>query len=319
MRRPAAPPGRAPSSRVHPRAALCWLAVLVVAAGLTFVPVLPQDAGPLTSGGSVPAAGRAAGPDGGVAGVQAAPLPPARAVPPPPAVAQVAQAAGGAISFVVLRRDGALLTAADPDRRLPTASLVKLLVVEELLTRLFAGSAALTMTDLALMSAALTRSDDAAMSALWVRHDGPALVTAAAARHGLTGTAPPAVPGQWGLAPTTARDVAVVLSAVTRGSRPADATMRDALRGVTPVAADGFDQVYGVLGAGGAIGAKQGWMCCVDGRRHLHSAGVLPDGRVVVLLGEFPAAVPWATAVGALDTAAGALIAATAASDLPAR
>ncbi|MGY1771277.1 LppW family protein [Blastococcus sp. SYSU D00813] len=309
MRRAAAPAARASHRRV-----LCWVATLVVAGGLALVPVLPCDAAqpPEAAGGT--GAAQPAGPAG-----DPAPPPPPEPVPPPPEVADAARAAGGSISAVVLSPDGHLLTAADPGRQLPTASLVKLLVVEELLTRLTAGTAPLTWDDLALMARALTRSDDAAMSALWVRHDGAALVTAAGARHGLIGTGPPPVRGQWGLAPTTAWDVAVVLSAVARGTRPVDASIRDLLRGVSPVAADGFDQVFGVLGAAGAVAAKQGWMCCVGGRRHLHSAGLLADGRVVVLLGEFPAGTPWPAARAALDRAAGALVAATAARQLPVR
>ena len=45
-------------------------------------------------------------------------------------------------------------------------------------------------------------------------------------------------------------------------------------------------------------------MCCVDDRRQLHSAGVLDDGRIVVLMGDFPASTSWAQAATALDAAA---------------
>jgi hypothetical protein len=300
MRRIAARPARAPHRRV-----LSWVAALVVAGGLTLVPVLPCSAVSPAALGPAPAAA-----------LPSSSFPPSAPVPAPPGLAD---AAGGTIAAVVLGPSGRLLTAADPDRPLPTASLVKVLLVEELLTREAAGAVALTPADHGWMAAALTASDDAAMNALWVRHDGAALVAAAAARHGLGGTAPPPVRGQWGLAWTTARDVATVLSAVERGIRPADAVLRRWLRGVTPVASDGFDQVFGVLGLDGAVAAKQGWMCCVDGRRHLHSAGVLGDGRVVVLLGEFSRDTPWATAATALDGAAAALVAATTPSGVPAR
>ncbi|SEO45501.1 hypothetical protein [Trujillonella endophytica] len=302
MRRRAAPPGRAPHRRTLRR-----LAILVVVGGTTLVPVLPCAAAP--PGTAAPPA--SAVPDGSP--------PAATPAPPPPALADAAQAAGGAITAVVLDPAGRVLTAADADRPLPTASLVKVLVVEELLTREARGTVVLTAADRSWMAAALTTSDDAAMSALWVRHDGAALVAAAVVRHRLTGTAPPRLPGQWGTAPTTARDVAAVLSAVERGTRPADAVLRGWLRAVTPTAADGFDQAFGLLGAGGAVAAKQGWMCCVGGRRHLHSAGVLPDGRIVVVLGEFPRTTPWSAARPALDGAAAALVAATAPSEVAAR
>jgi hypothetical protein len=303
------------------------VATLLVTGGLVLVPVLPCSATPLEV--SVPSDGAAlalvptpAAPRPGLVPPPAAPPAPLP-TPPPPGVAAAAQASGGTVSAVVLDRAGSLLTSADADRSLPTASLVKVLVVEELLSREAAGALVIPAADRERMAAALTRSDDDAMNALWVRYGGPELVTAAAARHGLSGTAPPAVPGQWGQAPTTAGDMAVVLSAVARGARPVDAVLREWLAAVTGTAADGFDQRFGVLApplaATGPVAAKQGWMCCVAGRRHLHSAGVLPDGRVVVLLAEFPASASWATAARALDDAAAALVAATADARSPAR
>ena len=85
-------------------------------------------------------------------------------------------------------------------------------------------------------------------------------------------------------------------------------TLTTWMQSTTPDAADGFDQSFGLLSAqadtNGAVAAKQGWMCCLDDRRELHSTGVLTDGRVVVLLGEFPASASWAQAQAALtDTA----------------
>jgi hypothetical protein len=53
-------------------------------------------------------------------------------------------------------------------------------------------------------------------------------------------------------------------------------------------------------------------MCCVDSERQLHSAGLLADGRVVVLLGDFSAGTSWSAAATALDTAAAAVVAGTA-------
>jgi hypothetical protein len=200
-----------------------------------------------------------------------------------------------------------------PDAQQPelTASLVKLLVVAEVL----AGKP--TPEDRALAERASTSSDDAAMSALWVRHDGPTLVPLAAARLGLTATSPPERAGQWGQALMSAGDVATVLFRLGEvyGVGVAD-TLTGWLRATTPTAADGFDQRFGLLspalGGTGPVAAKQGWMCCVDGRRQLHSAGRLADGRTVVLLGDFPATVSWSTARAALDGAAAAVVDGTA-------
>ncbi len=193
------------------------------------------------------------------------------------------------------------------ERPFPTASLVKLFVAADLLHRARAGALVLDAPDLGRLGAMMRSSDDAAASALWVRHGGGRMVSDVAARFGLTGTAPPARPGQWGQAVTTARDVAVFLARLPVLAHPDDAAvlfwwMAEA----TPVAADGYDQRFGLLALPGGVAAKQGWMCCVAGMRHLHSAGVR-DGRVVVLLSETPVAAGEAAARARLDAVAAAL------------
>jgi hypothetical protein len=79
------------------------------------------------------------------------------------------------------------------------------------------------------------------------------------------------------------------------------------MRSATPRAADGFDQRFGLFGAGdGQAAVKQGWMCCVGGERHVHSVGVV--GRtVVVLLSEVPGSVGYGAARDALTAAAAQL------------
>ena len=159
------------------------------------------------------------------------------------------------------------------------------------------------------MQRAVNSSDDAAMSALWVRYDGARLVADSAASLGLTVTGPPDDRGAVGQAWTSASDTAAVLATLDE-ALPADdaATLLGWMRATTPFAADGFDQRFGLLaGASDGVAAKQGWMCCVDGRRQLHSAGVLADGRVVVLMGDFPEATSWAQASAALARAADAV------------
>jgi hypothetical protein len=79
------------------------------------------------------------------------------------------------------------------------------------------------------------------------------------------------------------------------------------MRLATGIAADGFDQRFGLLAAAPPFtGVKQGWMCCVGGNRHLHSVGVV-DRRVVVLLSEVPRQVGYDEARAALTAAAAAL------------
>ncbi len=243
--------------------------------------------------------------------------PPVRPVPPVPVDAAAVQAgvdaaaaaARGTVDVVVLDTAGRpLVTGPSAAEVRYTASLVKPLVVGRLLALDATGALELGDRDLALMERAIARSDDGAMSVLWDRFDGAALVTAAAADAGLTATAPPAVAGEWGEATTSAADVATFLAGLAATPRDAPAaTLLGWMQATTATAADGFDQVFGVLGGTAGVAAKQGWMCCVDGRRQVHSAGVLPDGRVVVLLGDFPASTSWARARGALDAAASAV------------
>ncbi|WP_299950808.1 serine hydrolase [uncultured Modestobacter sp.] len=233
------------------------------------------------------------------------------------AVDDAASAAGGTIAVVVLDDAGTTLVAGSgADDALPTASLVKLLVVQQLLARDEAGELTLDDDDLALMRRAVTASDDDAMSTLWTRFDGAELVTAAATESGLTGTAAPETAGRWGESTTTAADYATFLAGLEDVLSAADlATLTGWMHATTATAADGFDQEFGLIAAdaptSGAVAAKQGWMCCVDARRQLHSAAVLADGQVVVLLGDFPSSTTWSTASQALDAAAAAVLTGT--------
>ncbi len=224
-----------------------------------------------------------------------------------------AAAAGGTIAVVVSAPDGRpLMSGPTAGEAVYAASLVKVLLVGRLLALEASGALALTDRDRELAERAIVRSDDPATSLLWDRFDGAALVADAAAEAGLTATAPPAVAGRWGEATTSAADVGVVLSRLAGlvGSGPA-ATLLGWMRATSATGADGFGQHFGLLaGTDGTVAAKQGWMCCVGSTRQLHSAGVLPGGQVVVLLGDFPATTSWARARAALDTAAAAVRAA---------
>ncbi|MGY1844910.1 serine hydrolase [Modestobacter sp. SYSU DS0875] len=230
---------------------------------------------------------------------------------------EVEEAASGAratISAVVLGPQGATLvespTAADPR---DAASLVKLLVVHQVLDQ--AGPDGPDERTAGLLERAITVSDDEAMDLLWVERDGPALVRAAAEAFGLTSTAPPEDVTQWGETATSAVDLARFLR--TLADRPDDraaATLLDWMRAAADTAADGFDQGFGLLAEGlpageGEVAVKQAWACCPADRRQLHSAGVLPDGRVVVLLAEAPRSSGYGQLRAALDDAAAALVA----------
>jgi hypothetical protein len=231
--------------------------------------------------------------------------------------AAAAEVAGGALQVVLGSTDDPVLAVGPgADEPVPAASLVKLLVIQQLFTRDAAGSLTLDGDALDEMERAVTQSDDSAMNTLWTRFDGEDLVTAAADEFGLTGTAGPVEAGQWGESTTTGRDYAAFLAGLSGSLEPADAaTLTGWMQSTTDIAADGFDQDFGLLsptaGTVGPVAAKQGWMCCVDDRRQLHSTGVLADGRVVVLLGDFPDSTSWAKARSVLSAAAQALISGT--------
>ena len=194
------------------------------------------------------------------------------------------------------------------DRPFPAASMVKLFMAEDILHRARAGLLSLTREDFVLLQTMIRRSDDPAASTLWVRFGGGRMVADVAARYGLPGTAPPVPAGQWGSTTTTARDLARFLSLLPVVAHPADAGAIQAwMRTATPLAADGFDQRFGLFGTvPGRPAVKQGWMCCLGGNRHLHSVGVI-GVRVVVLLSEVPRSVGYDTARAALSAAAAAI------------
>jgi beta-lactamase family protein len=233
------------------------------------------------------------------------------------AVAGAAATARGDVHVVVLGTDGReLLAGPGADQPEYTASLVKLLVVEQLFARDAAGLLTLSDADLSLMERAVTASDDDAMSVLWDRFDGAELVTAATAESGLRSSTLPAVAGQWGEARTTARDTAAFLAGLDDHLAADDlATLTGWMGSPAAIARDGFDQRWGLLAPAvtdsTAVATKQGWMCCLGQRRQLHSVGLLADGRTVVLLGDFPVSTSWARAEEALDTAAQAAVSGT--------
>ncbi|MEI4271248.1 serine hydrolase [Klenkia sp. LSe6-5] len=294
-------------------------------AGLLSVPG-PAAAAPGT--GSAPTPTASAPPAGAMlpAGAEATDRVGTTAQTDPALAARAAFGAAGAVTVLVTPQDPAQVpgTTADASARsvagtsaagdvgspVPTASLVKLYLAEGVLAAARVAGAPLPAADLQRIEAMLTVSDDAAASELWVAHDGAAVLADVVARYGLTGTAPPTPdPGVWGSTTTTAADLARFLVQLPDVAHPDDADrVLGALHRATPLGADGFDQSFGLLGADllerePDVAAKQGWMCCLDGVRHLHSVGLVA-GTVVVLLAAFPTEVEWPAARSALDAAA---------------
>jgi hypothetical protein len=247
-------------------------------------------------------------------------LPPAEVV----AAVTAAYGGGGTVAVVVARQliadpdlplraaeaRAAQFTARSADngqiaqRPFPSASMVKLFLAEDVLRRARAGAVTLSSQDRELLARMIRSSDDPAASAVWVRFDGPRTVREVAMRYDLTGTSPPTRPGRWGETMTTARDLARFVGLLPVLAHPDDAAqLLGWMASATPIAADGFDQRFGLFGSvPGTPAVKQGWMCCVGGLRHLHSVGVVGT-RVVVLLSEVPRAVGYDQARAWLDAA----------------
>jgi len=201
------------------------------------------------------------------------------------------------------RLTGEDLLAHNADRPFRTASLVKLLLAIDVLER---GA---TPTDRDRLTRMLSVSDDDLGSLYWVRQGGAEMLARTSARLGLTGVLPPEVPGQWGEVVMTPRDVAAIYRYVL-DLRPAYRSLIvNALADAPRLAADGFDQHFGIPdGLRSPWAVKQGWGNN-DTAMVLHSTGLAgPDYRyVVVLLSEHPLGSGWATSARSVTAAATAL------------
>jgi hypothetical protein len=168
-----------------------------------------------------------------------------------------------------------------------SASVPKALVAESLIRRSRSGVITLTANDRALLEKMVTQSDDAAMSSLYVKFGGLGMVTEVIGRYGLSEIGGPPVAGYWGMFQITAHDIVKFYDGVLDGGlQPADRTyFVDLMRRATPFGSDGFDQFFGIpRGLPNQVwGVKQGWMCCQEGKRRLHTTGILgADNRFAV-------------------------------------
>jgi len=180
-----------------------------------------------------------------------------------------------------------------------SASVIKVVIAEELLYRAWLGQVQLGPSEYTRLESMLISSDDAAASSLYSQFGGVSLIDAAIIRHELTQSVPPVDPRYWGNTKISAHDVVEFYDGVLDGSLPP--ASRDylfgLLRRIAPIASDGFGQVFGLAAQDPAWAAavKQGWMCCLDGVRAVHSSAVLGrDARyIVVLLSQYSPSLPW--------------------------
>jgi hypothetical protein len=251
--------------------------------------------------------------------------PPAAAPAPPPPTGAAAAAVGAAeaavrpstdLAVVVLDRTTGEIAVGENGREAWfTASLAKVVVAVDLLDRRRTGEVDLDDSALTLIRRALGPSDDAAMNTLWSRYDGAGAAGRVGQRLGLTGTAAPETGGEWGEMVVPAVDMVRIWQYVLDEMPAADRDLLlEDLDAAPPTGKDGFDQSYGLLSdevrAPQQAVAKQGWMCCVEGERYLHSVGTLgPDHRYVVsFLTKMPRAQGWETGRGEVDKAVTAAV-----------
>lgn len=210
------------------------------------------------------------------------------------------------------RDEDSVVVGSEADRPFRTASVVKLLIAIDVLSRHdWRTPDAATARDVTTMLAA---SDDTAATALWSRHGDVAVVDRAAALLRLSDTTPPDDPEQWELTRMSPTDIVRTYAYVeAHMPRPARDLVLDALDNFAATASDGFDQRFGVPAAFGerTWAVKQGWMP-VSGEVVLNTTGVVGSGSryLVALLAEFPAGTDFGTARAALTSGADRLAAA---------
>lgn len=168
------------------------------------------------------------------------------------------------------------------------ASIVKVFLAENLLFRQRAGEFALPPADRVLLEAMLVDSDDAATDSLYDRYGGDAMVVDVATRYELDGVAPTTQAGEWELTSMAALDVVRFYAGFLDTAPATDRDyLLDLLRRTAMIAADEFDQFFGIPAAlpDEEWAVKQGWMCCPRETSHLHTTGILgTDSRYTVAI-----------------------------------
>jgi hypothetical protein len=196
------------------------------------------------------------------------------------------------------RTAGTTLLASAADRPFPAESVVKLLIAVDALSH--------HRTTTAKVTQMLSRSDDAIADALWSAGGGPKIVTTLAAQLHLQHTTPPQDPARWGDTTITADDVVRIYQYLESSDQQ---TIIKALYHAPAIAADGFDQSFGVPSLGvPEWWVKQGWGCCRPDRV-LHTTGLVGTNQryVVVVLSSAPSSTNAADAAKAITAATQAL------------
>lgn len=222
---------------------------------------------------------------------------------------------GDTVAIAVLdRATGTYTSSANDTTPFLSASLSKLLIADDYLHRAANPAQATLGADSdAEVRAAITEmlgaSNDFIADQFWALGGGPEVIARTAERYGLEGTA--ATGWEWWNTLVTARDVATYLDKLLSGEGGLGSRDRalivSALRGATPLGADGFDQRMGVWDTLDHLrnaGAKYGWMT-LGYSTIRHSVGFAGPGSryVVVALGQLAGGSP-STVADIYNTAA---------------
>ncbi|OZM75217.1 hypothetical protein CFN78_03395 [Amycolatopsis antarctica] len=193
------------------------------------------------------------------------------------------------------------------EKEQPAASVVKLLIVLDLLDR----SGVPSGSDEDSVRRMLSASDDTIASRLWQRNGGSAIIDRQAAALGLEHTHPPGDDGEWGATRMSPGDITAVYRHIT-GALPAEERefVTEALADAGNRAADGFDQYFGIPSGlpDSTWAVKQGWGSA-DGRRVLNTTGLVTTTHTyaVAIMSTWAEDVDWPTATTALTSATRAM------------
>ena len=171
-----------------------------------------------------------------------------------------------------------------------TASVAKLFIADDLLLHEVQGKAPLNADDRQALDVMLQSSDDGAAEKFWDQGGGDAIITAVAARYGLTSTTPPS-DGRWWNTMSSVTDLIRYYEMLLDGSgglppERAGIIVND-LAQSTPNGADGYPQRFGIPDGLYAepVAVKQGWMCCIGADwMHLSTGVVGADRRYIMVV-----------------------------------
>ncbi len=213
------------------------------------------------------------------------------------------------VSYEVFdRTTGSIVASQNADQQVASMSVVKLLIALDVLARNnWTIPDAGTQQQLHQM---LANSDDEIANELWTAGGGPAIVTRMASLLRLTGTAPPGDPGEWGDTKITPQDMVTVYRYLADQLPKTDQDLiLGALSDAPNVAADGFDQYFGIPNGmpDTSWAIKQGWGTS-GANAVMNSTGLVgPNWRYVVVVLSAAPVRSYATLPAVVTAAAGAL------------